>query len=150
MANMILGGTLFGVKANPKNEKEERNMINFDKLLESKRVVVSYADINVDKDFVKGFRKKNNLTQVALANIAGVSKKTVEKWEQGANKVNGSSAVLLTLLDNNPELISQLYSVKTVEGKVEEDSFRPIATESMVVTTQQIKGRAFFPIAAIF
>ena len=125
-------------------------MINFDKLLESKRVILSYADINVDKDFVKDFRNKNNLTQIALANMVGVSKKTVEKWEQGVNKVNGSSAVLLTLLNNNPELIGQLYSFKKVEGKVEENFFQPIASESMVVTTQQTKVRAIFPIAAVF
>ena len=70
----------------------------------------------IDKDFVKEFRAKHNLTQSALANILGVKKKTVEKWEQGINKVGGSSAVLLGLLENNPELIVQLYDVQIVRG----------------------------------
>ena len=56
-------------------------MLNVEKLLASKKVEVSYMDIDVDKDFVKKFRKRNHLTQVALANILGVRKKTIEKWE---------------------------------------------------------------------
>ena len=95
-------------------------MINVNKLLESKRVEVKITEISVDKFFVKQFRESNHLTQVALANILGVKKKTVEKWEQGANNVNGSSALLLTLLNDNPTLLEQIYNVKVVEGKQEE------------------------------
>jgi len=40
---------------------------------------------------VKLFRADHRLTQAALANIMGVKKKTIEKWEQGVNKVSGSS-----------------------------------------------------------
>ena len=55
-------------------------MINIDKLLESKRVEVVFAEINVNGEYVKQFRKNHGLTQIALANIVGVTKKTVEKW----------------------------------------------------------------------
>ena len=72
---------------------------------------------NVDKAYVKTFRKEHGLTQVALANILGVTKKAIEKWEQGASNVGGSSAVLLKLLNENPGLIDQLYSVKKVSGQ---------------------------------
>ena len=87
-------------------------MINIEKLLKSKGIEVTFIDIEINNDFVKEFRQKNHLTQVALANILGVSKKTVERWEQGTNKVKGSSAVLLKLLNDNPELLNQLYNVK--------------------------------------
>ena len=57
-------------------------MINIDKLLSSKRLEVAFAEIKVDKFFVKQFRQDNNLTQLALSNILGVTKKTIEKWEE--------------------------------------------------------------------
>ena len=87
-------------------------MIDIKKVLEGERVEVTFAEINVDRDYVKAFRKKHDLTQAALASILGVTKKTIEKWEQGVNKVGGSSAVLMKLLNDNPVLISQLYNVE--------------------------------------
>ena len=99
-------------------------MIDINKLLESKRLEVKITEIKIDKHFVKQFRTNNHLTQVALANILGVTKKTIEKWEQGVNNINGSSAVLLKLLNDNPTLLSQLYSVKVVEGKQEVDNVK--------------------------
>lgn len=89
----------------------ENAMINQEKLSNANRIEVSYINANVDKEFVKNFRRKYNLTQITLANILGVTKKAVEKWEQGINRVNGSSAVLLRLLSENPELLQQVYCV---------------------------------------
>lgn len=124
-------------------------MINIDKLLESKRVEITFAEIKVDREFVKSFRKNNNLTQSALANIAGVSKKTIEKWEQGANKVNGSSAVLLKLLNDNPELIRQLYKVKfDVEGK-SSDEYRSISSKVIKTSTSHKAHALSTPLAAM-
>lgn len=127
-------------------------MINVNKLLESKRIEVSFAEIKVDKEFIKHFRTNNHLTQIALANILGVKKKTIEKWEQGANNVNGSSAVLLKLLNDNPELISQLYSVKVTTGKENNEEYKPIASKVVKVNTRSSKpaSSAALPFAAIF
>lgn len=91
-------------------------MIDFEKLYNANRVVVSFIDVAVDGAYVKRFRKENGLTQIALANIMGVSKKAIEKWEQGVNKVSGSSAVLITLLNNNKDLLKQVYSVKIINN----------------------------------
>ena len=110
-------------------------MINIEKLLESKRVEVSYIDVQIDKNFVKTFRKKYQLTQAALANVLGVTKKTIEKWEQGVNNINGSSAVLLRLLENNPELLHQIYSVEyKAEEKPEKETYRIIETKTVTAT----------------
>lgn len=107
-------------------------MINVERLLESKRVEVSFVNKDIDKDFVKAFRKEHQLTQAALANILGVTKKAIEKWEQGVNKVNGSSAVLLRLLQDNPELLHQIYSVKYgVKGAPVQDNYKVIATKTV-------------------
>ena len=73
-------------------------MINVKELMKAKRVTITYQENDIDFKFVKMFRLNFGLTQIALANLMGVTKKTVEKWEQGKNKVNGSSAVLFTLL----------------------------------------------------
>lgn len=127
-------------------------MINIDKLLESKRVEVSFAEINVDGAYVKRFRKDHKLTQVALANIVGVTKKTVEKWEQGVNNIGGSSAVLLKLLNDNPELVAQLYSVNVgVTGKQESDEYQQIdlkviKSTAKITVSRTLKGA----LAAIF
>lgn len=90
-------------------------MIDVQKILkESKRVQVTLHEPEIDSAFVKQFRKKNHLTQAALANIMGVKKKTIEKWEQGVSHVGGSSAVLLQLFDNNPMLLRERYHVETI------------------------------------
>ena len=74
-------------------------MIDVQKILkESKRVEVTLYEPEIDSVFVKQFRKKNHLTQAALANIMGVKKKTIEKWEQGVNRVSGSSACCYSCL----------------------------------------------------
>jgi len=126
-------------------------MININKLLESKHIEISFPEINIDKNFVKNFRQANKLTQVALANILGVTKKTIEKWEQGINNINGSSAVLLTLLNNNPELVKQLYSVnRDVRGTEKQEKYIPIDTKVIKTSSRISKTSTFGPIAAMF
>ena len=49
---------------------------------------------------IKKLRKKTRTTQGFLANWLGVSKKTIQAWESGRNTPNGTSARLLSLLDN--------------------------------------------------
>lgn len=95
-------------------------MVDVKKLLNSKRVEVSYCEPSVEGSFIKEFRERNGLTQVALANILGVTKKAVEKWEQGKNKVKGCAAVFIQLLDKNPELLEQLRTVKLIDEDGEE------------------------------
>lgn len=52
---------------------------------------------------IKEIRKTFDLTQATFATVVGVSTKTVEAWESGINKPNGSARRLLGLLkiDNN-------------------------------------------------
>lgn len=91
-------------------------MIDFEKLKNAKRVTVTYLDVAVDGDFIKEFRDKNDLTQVALSNILGVKEKTIEKWECGKKKIDRSCATLLTLLNADDSLLKKVYSVKVIEG----------------------------------
>jgi len=113
--------------------------MNIKKLSEAERIEVRVTEASVDNTFVKQFREKQHLTQVALANVLGVKKKTVEKWEQGANPVNGSSAVLLKLLNDNPGLISQLYSVQIMKGPQKKEEFRTIESKTIEMNVKSKK-----------
>ena len=51
-------------------------------------------------------RIRLKMTQQALADFAGVSKKTIERWEGSDEPVKGPIVPLLRLLSENPALIS--------------------------------------------
>lgn len=52
---------------------------------------------------IKKIRKSTGLTQVLFANYLGVSLKTVEAWESGRNKPNGSACRMLSITKSNPK-----------------------------------------------
>ena len=87
------------------------NKLDLSALKNAKYYSIDYINCNelVNNEFLKSFRKNNNLTQVRLANILNVTKKTIEKWEQGVNPIKGTSAALLYLLNKKPELIKEFY-----------------------------------------
>lgn len=52
---------------------------------------------------VQGLRKKLKLTQKDFAQALGVSKKTVERWENDEKGASGAAALLFDLLYEHPE-----------------------------------------------
>ena len=52
---------------------------------------------------VKSIRDKIGLSQVRFAGLIGVSKRTLENWEQGRRHPTGPARALLRILDNDPE-----------------------------------------------
>ncbi len=56
------------------------------------------------EDIVK-LRKKLRVSQSAFAVLLNISTKTVQKWEQGENKPNGSSLKLLSIAKKNPKML---------------------------------------------
>jgi|BioPla2DNA2_1021312.scaffolds.fasta_scaffold06151_9 DNA-binding transcriptional regulator YiaG len=87
-------------------------MIDINELLKGERTEITSINREADAELVKQFRKKHNMTQAHLAFVMGVTKKTVEKWESGTNKVNGSSAILINLLDYKPALIHDICNIR--------------------------------------
>lgn len=86
-------------------------MIDFSKIKTMHFTTVEiYEPARVDGAFIARFRSKHNLTQSALANIMGVSYKTIVRWERRKKPIKGSAAVLLSLLNDNDELVGKTYS----------------------------------------
>ena len=52
---------------------------------------------------VKAIREKTGLSQSRFALLLGVSKRTLENWEQGRRHPTGPARVLLKILDKEPE-----------------------------------------------
>jgi len=54
---------------------------------------------------VKAIRAKTGLSQSRFANVVGVSKRTLENWEQGRRHPTGPARVLLKIVDADPEYV---------------------------------------------
>lgn len=52
---------------------------------------------------VKSIREKTGLSQRNFAALIGVSKRTLENWEQGRRHPTGPAKTLLRILDRDPE-----------------------------------------------
>lgn len=59
------------------------------------------------KEDIKQIRIEMGLTQALFAGVVGVSKKTVEAWESGRNKPDGSSSRILQVIANNPDIVKE-------------------------------------------
>jgi len=55
-------------------------------------------------DEIKTIRNSLGLTQNVFAGLLGVSSKTVEAWEAGHNRPNGSACRILSMIKSDPQL----------------------------------------------
>jgi len=54
---------------------------------------------------IKAVRKRYNMSQERFAGLIGVSKRTLEGWEQGRRKPKGSARRLLQVAAKHPEAV---------------------------------------------
>ncbi len=73
----------------------------------------------IDGKYFRNFRMKLKMSQSLLADYLGVSKKAIEKWEQGKNKVNPVVARMIYLMEREPKIFSLLKEVKTANETIE-------------------------------
>ena len=52
---------------------------------------------------VREIREKTGLSQIRFAALIGVSKRTLENWEQGRRQLTGPAKALLRIVDSDPE-----------------------------------------------
>lgn len=88
-------------------------MFDISTLKKVKGIRLETANTNsISGQDVKRIRKDIfHMSQTAFALALGVSKKTIEAWECGRNTPIGTAQKLLYLLENNTNLMSQLYNV---------------------------------------
>ncbi|MEE1370425.1 MAG: helix-turn-helix domain-containing protein [Acutalibacteraceae bacterium] len=60
-----------------------------------------------DAKQIKDVRNSLGLTQIAFAEVTGVSPKAVETWEAGTNKPNGSARRLISMLQADPTILAK-------------------------------------------
>ncbi len=60
---------------------------------------------------VKAIRDKVGLSQSRFAEMVGVSKRTIENWEQGRRHPTGPARALLKILEADPQ-----YALKALHG----------------------------------
>lgn len=60
------------------------------------------------KDDLKLFRKKFQLTQSEFANLVGVSRQTIERWETSDKEITGPVAAFIFTFSMYPNLLEQL------------------------------------------
>jgi putative transcriptional regulator len=64
---------------------------------------------NVDaKSYVVRVRIKSGLSQAKFAAALGVSKRTLEQWEQGRRKPSGAAKQLLKIAERHPEVLLEV------------------------------------------
>ncbi len=67
--------------------------------IEIEKTSISHVDI-------KNIRTQIGVSQAVFAKLLNISISTVRQWEQGVRKPNGSTMVLLELLQKNPMLLN--------------------------------------------
>lgn len=86
--------------------------INMD-VIKKDAIVIEDNDLSyIDGKFLRNLRMSLGMSQLLFVNYLGVTKKAIEKWEQGANKINPPTVRLLYLIDKNPEILENFRTVK--------------------------------------
>jgi len=68
----------------------------------------------IESEDIKRIRIKLDLTQEAFSLILGVSKKTVEAWENGRNTPQGPATRVISMIDKQPGILKTLgVKIKT-------------------------------------
>ena len=65
------------------------------------------TDVDVRSPLVKA-RLRSGLTQAQFAALLGVSKRTLEQWEQGRRKPSGAAKTLIRVAELHPEVLREL------------------------------------------
>ena len=74
------------------------------------RVSVVTRDGRVIESPVARARVISQLSQVQFATLLGVSKRTLQEWEQGRREPSGAAKTLLKVAERHPEVLRELAS----------------------------------------
>ena len=101
--------------------------------IKKKSIVIIEPDFSyIDGKYLRNFRMHMQMSQTLFADYLGVSKKAIEKWEQGKNKVNAVVARMIYLMEKEPRIFSLLKEVR-IDDKIYEVK-PPIVSSSQETT----------------
>ncbi len=87
------------------------------KNIKSKAIVIKEPDFSyIDGKYLRDFRMKMKMSQAVFADYLGVTKKAIEKWEQGKNKVNPVVCRMIYLMEKDSRIFYMLKEV-SYEGQ---------------------------------
>ncbi|MCR5705509.1 MAG: helix-turn-helix domain-containing protein [Acholeplasmatales bacterium] len=90
------------------------------KSIKSKAIVIKEPDFSyVDGKYLRDFRMRMKMSQALFADYLGVTKKAIEKWEQGKNKVNPVVCRMIYLMEKDPHIFSMLKEVSYEGNSIE-------------------------------
>ena len=97
--------------------------------IKNSAIVITEPDFSyIDGKYLRSFRMRIKFSQSLLADYLGVSKKAIEKWEQGKNKVNPVIARMIYLMEKDPKIFSMLKEIEMSDSILE---FNPIVSFSV-------------------
>jgi putative transcriptional regulator len=67
----------------------------------------------VDVPAVTVARLKSGLSQGDFANLLGVSVRTLQDWEQGRRQPSGAARTLITIAEQQPQVLKQVFKSMT-------------------------------------
>lgn len=80
--------------------------------LKGRKQKISISPINnFTNDEIKSLRMNLHLTQLTFAQLIGVSKKTIEAWENGRNSPNGPARRILGMLKEDHSLPEKYHLI---------------------------------------
>lgn len=86
--------------------------INIDEIKKNAIEIIELDFSCIDGKYLRNFRMKLQFSQALLADYLGVSKKTIDNWEQGKYKINAIATRLIYLLEKEPKNLSLLKEIK--------------------------------------
>jgi putative transcriptional regulator len=69
------------------------------------------------KSQVLRVRLKSGLSQAQFAAVLGMSKRTLEQWEQGRREPTGAAKTLLKIAERHPEVLLEVAAISSVEKR---------------------------------
>ena len=119
----------------------------FEELLESVReaVAISRGEVEPSRVFVfpspdvRKIRKGYGLSQGGFAKRIGISKGTVQNWEQGRRKPEGPARVLLRVAEQYPEVLGRVVGLDMVGDADDADDklSAPAKAKSRVIAARR-------------
>ena len=56
-------------------------------------------------------RLRTGMSQTKFAKMLGVSKRTIQEWEQGRRKPTGAAKSLLTVAEKRPDVLREIFLI---------------------------------------